>query len=108
MRRFKIQMGDMGPPPPHSPPAQGLSQGLQKTGMIMLAEIQDLMLVQMIIYHWVVMSVDLVFFIFSHQYYIGIMNSYKKKACISCVYNYNDLPSNNSSLHSSHMIFIYS
>ena len=41
----------MGPPPP----AQGLSQGLQKTGMIMLAEIQDLMLVQVIIYHWVVM-----------------------------------------------------
>ena len=46
MRRFKIQMGDMGPPP---------WQGLQKSGMIMLAEIQDLMLVQVIIYHWVVM-----------------------------------------------------
>ena len=30
-------------------------QGLQKSGMIMLAEIQDLMLVQVIIYHWVVM-----------------------------------------------------
>ena len=55
-----------------------------------------------------VKSVDLVFFIFSYQYYIGIMNSYKKKACISCVYNDDDLPSNNSSLHSSHMIFIYS
>ena len=49
MRRFKIQMGDMGPPP-----AQGLSQGLQKTGMIMLAVIQDLVSVQMIVYHWVV------------------------------------------------------
>ena len=53
MRRFKIQMGDMGPPPP-TPPAQGLSQGLQKTGMIMLAVIQDLVSVQMIVYHWVV------------------------------------------------------
>ena len=51
MRRFKIQMGDMGLPPP---PAQGLSQGLQKTGMIMLAVIQDLVSVQMIVYHWVV------------------------------------------------------
>ena len=30
-------------------------QGLQKTGIIMLAEIQDLVSVQMIIYHWVVM-----------------------------------------------------
>ena len=54
MRRFKIQMGDMGPPPP----AQGLSHGLQKTGMIMLAVIQDLVsvcvLCQMIVYHWVV------------------------------------------------------
>lgn len=30
------------------------SHGLQKTGMIMLAEIQDLVSVQMIIYHWVV------------------------------------------------------
>ena len=47
-RRFKIQMGDMGfPHPPW--------QGLQKTGIIMLAEIQDLVSVQMIIYHWVVM-----------------------------------------------------
>ena len=36
-RRFKIEMGDMGFPPP------------------MLAEIQDLVSVQMIIYHWVVM-----------------------------------------------------
>ena len=51
MRRFKIQMGDMGPPPP----AQGLSQGLQKTGMIMLAVIQDLVSVQVIVYYWVVM-----------------------------------------------------
>ena len=65
------------------------SQGLQKTGMIMLVVIQDLVSVQMIIYHWVVTllkSVDLVFFILSlYQYYIGIMNSCKKKACISCV-----------------------
>ena len=52
MRRFKIQMGDMGPTPP---PAQGLSQGLQKTGMIMLAVIQDLVSVQVIVYYWVVM-----------------------------------------------------
>ena len=48
-RRFKIEMGDMGFPPPAP------WQGLQKSGMIMLAEIQDLMLVQVIIYHWVVM-----------------------------------------------------
>ena len=45
-RCFKIQMGDMGPTP---------WQGLQKSGMIMLAEIQDLVSVQMIVYHWVVM-----------------------------------------------------
>ena len=44
-RRFKIEMGDMGFPPPAP------WQGLQKSGMIMLAEIQDLMLVQVIIYH---------------------------------------------------------
>ena len=30
------------------------SHGLQKTGMIMLAVIQDLVSVQMIVYHWVV------------------------------------------------------
>ena len=29
--------------------------GSSKSGMIMLAEIQDLVLVQVIIYHWVVM-----------------------------------------------------
>ena len=39
-------MGDMGPP--HL-------AGSSKSGMIMLAEIQDLVLVQVIIYHWVVM-----------------------------------------------------
>ena len=41
----------MGFPPIPPPPWQGL----QKTGIIMLAEIQDLVSVQMIIYHWVVM-----------------------------------------------------
>ena len=31
------------------------SHGLQKTGMIMLAVIQDLVSVQVIVYYWVVM-----------------------------------------------------
>ena len=53
MRRFKIQMGDMGYRPPTPP--QDLSHGLQKTGMIMLAVIQDLVSVQVIVYYWVVM-----------------------------------------------------
>ena len=91
-------MGDMGPPPPW--------QGLQKSGMIIHAGRDSRSRVSSgdhLSLGGDVKSVDLVFFIFSHQYYIGIMNSYKKKACISCVYNCDDRPSNNSSLHCSHI-----
>ena len=45
--KFRWATWDSPSPPPW--------QGLQKTGIIMLAEIQDLVSVQMIIYHWVVM-----------------------------------------------------
>ena len=95
-------MGDMGPPPP---PAGSSKKWYDHAGRDSRSHVSS---GDHLSLGGDVKSVDLVFFIFSHQYYIGIMNSYKKKACISCVYNYDDLPSNNSSLHSSHMIFIYS
>ena len=104
MRRFKIQMGDMGPPP-HSRAQPGSSKnwydhaGSDSRSCVSSDDCLSL--------GGGIKSVDLVFFIFSYQYYIGIMNSCKKKACIRCIYNCHDLPSNNSSLHSSHMIFIY-
>ena len=98
-RHFKIQMGDMGPPP--SPPlAWSLKNWYDHAGCdsrSCLSSDDRLLL------GGDVKSVDLVFLILSYQFYIGIMNSSKKKACISCIYNCDDLPSNNSSLHSSHI-----
>ena len=102
-RRFKIQMGDMGfPPPPLAGSSKNWYYHAGRDSRSCVSSDDHLSL------GGDVKSVDLVFFILSYQYYIGIMNSCKKNACISCVYNYDDLPSNNSSLHSSHMIFIYS
>ena len=100
-------MGDKGAPPPPSSPLAGSSKkwydhaGRDSRSHVSSGDHLSL--------GGDVKSVDLVFFIFSDQYYIGIMNSCKKKACISCVCNCDDLLSNKFfTPQFTYMIFIYS
>ena len=100
MRRFKIQMGDMGTPPRAGPQPGSSKNWYDHAGSDSRSCLSS---GDRLLLGGDVKFVDLVFFILSFQYCIGIMNSCKKKACISCVYKYDVLPSNNSSLHCSHI-----